>query len=149
MGLFSSKSSSSSSTTNIYNTDNSNIGASSEEGPAVAIRGDGNQVELTDQGAVMRAFDFGGRALDFADAQGERAIDFAARVAADREESARNLVENYGNRLQAFAETSARNVTQLAASVSKGESERMAEIVRYAIIAAALVVGARYLKGAK
>lgn len=63
-----SKSRSSSSTTNVYNTDNSNLNAED----SLVVRGEGNNITVTDGGAIAGAYDFGNSAL-------VEGLDFGAR----------------------------------------------------------------------
>lgn len=117
MGFFDSSKSSTQTTSNTYDLsqDNSNIGASSESGAAVGIRGDNNAVTLTDQGAIGKAFDFGAQALDF-----------SQRVT---KQAQSNLMEGTSSMLD---------------KITADSDERVNELAKYGILAAA-AMGALFL----
>ena len=94
MGLFSS---SKSSTTNI--TETQNVGFSEIGGPAVAIQGEGNTVQLTDQGALAVAQSIAEDSFDQVEIAGRNAVQSIGQaveaVAESNREESENLVGNF------------------------------------------------------
>ena len=94
MGLFSS---SKSSTTNLTTTQNT--GFSDVTGQALALQGEGNVVNLTDQGALKVANDIAAQAFDQVDLVNSRASSSIAQaveaVAESAREESENLVGNF------------------------------------------------------
>lgn len=109
----------------VTETDNSNLAVQTEEGPALGIRGDENVVNVTDAGAIERAFQFGESALDLVEAQGSQAIEATTA------------------NLQEFAARSVESVRDIAERTTATESDRVAGLVQTGILALAAVFALR------
>jgi hypothetical protein len=99
MGLLSS-SNSSSSTTNNTTTQNAGFNDLGENSQAIALQGDNNSIQLTDQGAVAKAFDF---ASDFSADLGNQASTTVREAITAVTENARAETENIAIQLGKFA----------------------------------------------
>lgn len=122
MGLFSSKSSSSSSTTNVYNTDNSALGIeANDSAQAIAVRGEGNSVEVLDGGAINSAFGF------------------AERNASAYADATQQIIDRYGGAVSQLTQQNAADLRSFAQTQSQSESGRLAELVKFGMIALAAV----------
>ncbi|MBX2809391.1 MAG: hypothetical protein KTR20_12250 [Cellvibrionaceae bacterium] len=106
-------SSSSSSNTSVVETDNSNIQQNDNQ---VALNledvGDNNSFTLTDSGAIEKAFEFGGDALDFGRESLTNSQEFGRDILSEASEISREAIQVAGN-----AQTNAfKKIKDIAAS---------------------------------
>lgn len=136
-----SRSSSSSSPTTTTNTTVENTNLQGIEGTAI-VGGEGNiSFEVTDQGAVDSAFDFGGDALDALSGTSNRVLDLASQFARE----SLGLVERSAGAAQRSFEGA---LASTLSSLDEEQSGGAQRVMLLAAIALVAVVGLGYvLKG--
>jgi len=142
-----------------------NVGATSESGPALALSGSQISVELTDLGAVKSAFDFSGETAAAAFDTSERVVrslgdvvdQYGSNVRGLSElsiDSNERLVGRVVDALGGFVDRQAANLNTFAAQSIKGEGERIgdfaqaegertATVIKWSIAAVVLLFGYR------
>jgi len=131
------KSKSSSSNTSIVETDNSNLQQNDNE---VALNledvGDNNTITLSDSGAIDKAFEFGGDALDFGTESLRHSQEFGRDILNEASEISREAIQVAGNaQTNAFAK-----IKDIASSLTNSASSNTTTIL-LAIGGAVAVVG--------
>lgn len=157
MGLFSSKSSSS--TTNVTNVDNTTLGA---DAGSIAARD--SHIEILDAGAIGRAFDFAEKNTDFLERSTEDVLGFsdrtrdeAYRFAEGSRDTAYDFArfeiaaaQDFARQAQAVAGANVESIATknaiLAGSATNSASATAARYGVYALLTVALLVGATALK---
>ena len=159
MGLFSGGNSSSS-TQNVYNTDNTSLGAqaSADNARAITLRGDNNNIEMLDDGAINSAFGFAERnASAYVDATadivegyggvvqayGNTSERLAGQVIGTSERLAGQVIdaaEGANQQIAGLAQANANDLRSFAQYQSQSESGRLAQLVQWGILAAAVVL---------
>ncbi len=130
-------SSSSSSNTSTVETDNSNIQQNDNQ---VALNledvGDNNSFTLTDSGAIEKAFEFGGDALDFGTQSLNSSHEFGRDIINEASEISRDAIQVAGN-----AQTNAfKKIKEFAASFTNS-TDTNTKTILLAIGGAVVVIG--------
>lgn len=161
MSFFGGDSSSSSSTTNVYNTDNSNLAIQGGGGPAIGIRGNNNNVEMLDAGAINSALGFAERNSSAYADNTKKVIDAYGAVVNQYGATAQGLTSQYGvlstnlaqavidaNQITAqktnqevatLAQQNASDLATFAQFQSQSESGRLAQLIQWGMVAAVAI----------